>query len=125
MSLVGMASPAVAAGGTVYVDTAWASTTPGADPDGGGRAASFGTDSLFTIASVLAAAPTRIEVGPGVYVEQVVITNDVEIGGRGAGVYVVESANATLNDVTVSTIRNLPLNGAQTGVGILAGETNG
>ena len=171
ISLAGVASPAVAAGGTVYVDAAWALTAPGADPDGGGPATSFGTDSFATVASALAALPARIELGPGVYVEQVEITADVEIVGQGigvttiqdsatyapyfnrhsivlvrnaataklsnlsiagpntnpggilfAGVFVVESATATLDGVEVSTIRNEPLNGAQTGVGILVGD---
>lgn len=128
LCLVGVASPAAAAGGTVYVDATWAATPAGTDPDGSGPATSFGTDSFATIADALAVAPTRIELGPGVYVEQVIITSDVEIVGRGAGVTTIQDsvtylpyynrhAIVIVRNAATATLSNLTVTGPNTNSG--------
>lgn len=53
----------------VYVDSAWAGTTIGDDPDGAGPATSFGTDSFATIAEGIAGVADNGEliINPGTY----------------------------------------------------------
>ena len=60
----------------VYVDSSWAGTTIGTDPDGAGPATSFGTDSFATIADGIAGVADGGEliINPGTY------TGDMRIG---------------------------------------------
>ncbi len=73
---------------TVYVDDSWVGTTPGADPDAGGPATSFGCDSFATIQEGVNAvsAGGTVQVASGTYDEDVAITNaGLQLLGAGAG----------------------------------------
>ncbi len=77
------------AGATFYVNSAWAGTPFGTDPDGAGPATSFGTDAFATITSALAASrdDTVIHVEAGTYSESSpdIENSNVQLLGEGLG----------------------------------------
>jgi len=139
LGLTLLPAPAYAAGGTVYVDDDWAGTPPGDDPDGAGPATAFGVDAFAALPDALAAAPARVEVGPGDYRGQLVIDADVELVGAGEadtfltapaspgdylgywggvnGILVVDGARVTVTGVTIR--------GPQPGVPLMVGALVG
>ncbi len=102
---------------TVYVNAAWAGTTPGADPDGGGPATSFGYDAFDTVkggADGVAASGT-VNVAAGTYTLTATVNlnkNGVTIVGPGTKP-VVQAASGIGNAFFVTgtgvTIQNLEL----------------
>lgn len=102
---------------TVYVNAAWAGTTPGADPDAGGPATSFGYDAFDTVkggADGVAAGGT-VNVAAGTYTLTATVNlnkNGVTIVGPGAKP-VVQAASSIGNAFFVTgtgvTIQNLEI----------------
>ena len=104
------ASPVHAA--TLWVDDTWTGTTIGNDPDGGGPAGAFGTNSFATIQSAIdaAAANDTINVRPGNYNETAAIPSPPACPGDTVGLYFPGSKpGLTVQGVTLG---NVPIVGA-------------
>ncbi len=85
----------------VYVDSAWAGTTIGDDPDGAGPATSFGTDSFATIAEGIAGVADNGEliINPGTYAGDMRVDHPSLIKGKFA---ITGELQAQVAGVTVS-----------------------
>ncbi|MCY2994596.1 MAG: Ig-like domain-containing protein [Planctomycetota bacterium] len=73
---------------TVYVDSSWAGTTLGADPDGSGLATYFGVDAFATIQGGVNAVDVggRVYVAAGTYVEDITASKALTLWGVQHGV---------------------------------------
>ncbi|HWN09270.1 MAG TPA: Calx-beta domain-containing protein [Pyrinomonadaceae bacterium] len=86
---------------TVYVDDSWVGTAPGADPDAGGPATSFGCDSFATIQDGVTAVSAGgiVIVRDGSYTENVTITKAMSLRGHQFG---VDARGRAASESTVS-----------------------
>lgn len=84
-SALASADPPSPSSHDVYVDTGWTGTAIGADPDGSGPAAHFGTDAFATIDDGLGAVAMNgtVHVAGGIYTEQLEIDHDLTLKGAG------------------------------------------
>jgi len=80
---------------TVYVDDGWSGTSPGADPDGGGPASSFGYDAFDIIQDgVDGVSGSTVYVYAGTYYENVFINKTLDIIGEGDDVTVIDAGGS-------------------------------
>jgi hypothetical protein len=116
---------------TLLVNSAWAGTSPGTDPDGAGPATNFGGDSFATISAAVAAAQNgnTIQVAAGNYAEQVTVNKSLTILGAQAGQdarvrSVPLSAESVTTGVAGSTVFTIAASGVTIDGFVVQGSTN-